>query len=390
MAKVSKKKLCNSSSSSNSGSSSNSWSKSKSKSKGKRRRKSFNVHPVPNTLCRYCEKGNCFQKNIPHLKKFKHVNDKLFRIINAWKNDTDADNVINDEIYLDEIIYDLANDLILRYLQFKNSKKKKKTILTSSIQNNIASNNRPPLMTYLSEIVAKRNDNDYTEDQLLELTSSLISNQVLKIIELVDALHKVITPQNNLSLFMPGCDGNIYLYRGFKPKYKRYLDTVTADLKKSDVLTSKCILSTSMSENVAYNFIGSTNTDYDVVWKIVVPIKFLNQLPPAYFLTDSYRVTTNMSKYQYDEIEILLNIGVKLKLLSVETFKGGEVLIPNIKNAFNKRQINKHKYYTFEYVGFDASFLDKFKTDFKKDYMAEVTKLSKKELIKLLGTIPDE
>ena len=46
------------------------------------------------------------------------------------------------------------------------------------------------------------------------------------------------------------------------------------------------------------NFLGSTNTDYDVVWKIVVPIKFLNQLPPAYFLTDSYRVTTNMSKYQ--------------------------------------------------------------------------------------------
>lgn len=159
---------------------------------------------------------------------------------------------------------------------------------------------------------------------------------------------------------------DIYLYRGFQySRYKPLLNYIDTNIDKEEILIP-CILSTSIYEHIAYNFLNPNDTR-KIVWKIKIPVKHFNKFKYSYVLKnyqDRYNNSiinlTNIDKSIIKESEFILNYGIILKFINKQII---------LKQLPGKKESDKIELYEFEFVDYDTS------KDLLKEFNLKITKI---------------
>ena len=159
----------------------------------------------------------------------------------------------------------------------------------------------------------------------LKLILNSAKNNINKFITLYNSS---LIPLNEYFL-MPGNEDinklDICLYRGFQYlRYKPLLDYVDEKIKNSSKqIEIPCILSSTIYEHIAYNFL-SIEDKRKIVWKINIPYSSFNKFKYSYILEnwDDKRENktiinlTNVDKTSINESEFILNYGLQLKFIN--------------------------------------------------------------------------
>lgn len=143
------------------------------------------------------------------------------------------------------------------------------------------------------------------------------------------------------------------IYRGFySDRYKLLLDNIP---EIGNTYITPTFLSTSLLKNTAKRF---TEFDNGAIWKINIP---KNKLGVFKYTNLSEKDIDINNKLNTDEAELLLNMGTKLRLDSIEEVKKDTVIIPqfipqfipqNMDNSI-ERDITNYTQYNFTFIGYD-------------------------------------
>lgn len=159
---------------------------------------------------------------------------------------------------------------------------------------------------------------------------------------------------------------DIYLYRGFQYlRYKPLLDYIDT-IENGKIIEISCILSTSIYEHIAYNFLNP-NDIRKIVWKIKVPLAKFDKFKYSYILKNwrdkrensSIINLTNIDKTIMNESEFILNYGIILKLINKSVISK---LLPS------KTTTDTIELYEFEFIDYNTSpeLLNKFNIQMQK------------------------
>jgi hypothetical protein len=159
---------------------------------------------------------------------------------------------------------------------------------------------------------------------------------------------------------------DIYLYRGFQYlRYKPLLDYIDT-IENGKKIEISCILSTSIYEHIAYNFLNP-NDIRKIVWKIKVPLAKFDKFKYSYILKNwrdkrensSIINLTNIDKTIMNESEFILNYGIILKLINKSVISK---LLPS------KTTTDTIELYEFEFIDYNTSpeLLNKFNIQMQK------------------------
>lgn len=256
------------------------------------------------------------------------LNDTMISKISEWAHDTDFDDLIS---MFDDFGHKINYKIIIELL----------LLLHNYHDDCIEFINNKDNFIIINELY------DECSIQEKDCYKKALINQLVNIINLYNNITKIKT------FYDIGYKENNYvmLYRGFSlPRYQPIID----DMKKLDIgdyYTTNTFLSTSVLKNVAVSFI-SNNDDIEnnVLWSIKVNSNYLNELQYSYLGQDIFNIHNLESIIDTGnyESEILLNLGVKLKLINVYE-------IHNMTYVYKTVKINNKSFivYEFEFMGWD-------------------------------------
>ena len=141
-------------------------------------------------------------------------------------------------------------------------------------------------------------------------------------------------------------DNEFNIYRGFySDRYKLLLDNIPK--KIGDEYITPTFLSTSLLKNTAKRF---TEFDNGAIWKINIP---KNKLGVFKYTNLSEKDIDINNKLNTDEAELLLNMGTKLRLDSIEEVEKDTVIIPQSMDNSIEHDITNYTQYNFTFIGYD-------------------------------------
>lgn len=159
---------------------------------------------------------------------------------------------------------------------------------------------------------------------------------------------------------------DLYLYRGFQYfRYKPLIDLI--DNSSSDEFELPCILSSTIYEHIAINFLSGQRK---IIWKIKVPNNKFDKFKYSFSLLNKPGIIqkinlTYIDKSIISESEFILNFGIKLKLINKRSILR---LLPR------KTEEELIELYEFEFIDYNTS--SKLLTDFNKYIDSIINKLN--------------
>ena len=286
------------------------------------------------------------------------TNQDIINFINKicdWGNDDDASDFF--DMYIGElektdfylINYRIAN-LFFRLFIDKSK--------------NFDNIEKPLFLEELIECI-KTNYDEAERLIILKKFLKIIKNSLILLINYYNiyfiSLNEFFNKTNRLNT-LENIPKEIFLYRGFNIKFNNeIIDYVNSQIesKNKDNIIINSVISTSISEEVAYRFLGKGSNG--IVWKIRVPIdnydvfkysflkKILPDTPPSFLKINNY----NLLYDNNSEYEFLLNYGAKLRYNSIDK--------KTVKiNRFDEDENVEIITYNFDFLNYDLSSIDNF------------------------------
>ena len=289
-----------------------------------------------------------FEKNLDIINNINNIC--------KWGNDDDADD------FLSMVIEGLSNPNFY-YMNYRIANFFFRLFINSSA--NFNDIEKPLFLNELIEEIKNRYDDEETQITVFKSVLILIKKSLLKLINSFNryliSIHDFFEKTKDINKNIPN---NIILYRGFNIHFNKEIITdINHQIKENpNNIIIKSVLSTSISEKVAFRFLGIG--EKGIIWKIIVPQNKYTEFKYS-FLKKNYPDNPSISTIakidnehlssKMDEYEFLLNYGLKLKFIEIKE----EIRRINRGDVDVNMTLN---IYVFEFLGYDLSDLINFDT----------------------------
>jgi len=263
-----------------------------------------------------------------------------FKFIMTWTAEDDIDDTIDNilETFEKTDINDIIKDVRLNY-RFINE------LLIGYTYETKQNSYIQSLITYVD-----KERNDLNKRTVIKKTFNLY----VKLIEYL--YYNYFTTFITIDKYTDTIE-ELILYRGFNySKYGKILEK-TKLLNINEEFITCCFMSTSVYEDTARRFIyndDETDTENNIMWKINIPKSKYNKFYYSYLSSDKHYFN-NPSAIKQKEIEFLMNMNAKLKLIK----------------KYEKYNIS---YYEWEFV--DYEILEEATTNYFKNLNKYANKIS--------------
>lgn len=265
------------------------------------------------------------------------------KLLKQWVNDTDIDDYFDctygyfDYKIMNGLLYILNNfkyNEIIQMIKIDNEKDREQLFILQYIN-------------YGTESVSKT----YNECLLIQIEN------ISKLYDLlISSKYPSFTNFYSDKIYKLS-NKDLCLYRGFSGNTNIYIDLIesrfTVRKGSTTVITTPFFLSTSVVKYVAIRFVDPRHDipiEKKILWKIIVPNRFLNTFKYIYY-DKGINLDEINENDSFTENELLLNIGAKLKLISITQE------IDQIYHYNGSNRKKSYTLYTYEFIGWSRTYI---------------------------------